>query len=143
MNAPVTPASSDPRPLALGVARLLMAADAALAVWVLWDAARRLIVAVTAPGLVDFGIGVAWALVAAGIIHNGHRMRRVAWAGLIAQALACLAVVGFAVAGSAAASACLAWDRLGAHFLWIPPLLLAGTVLWMIKSDPRRLAARS
>lgn len=132
--------TTDPRPPALGVARVLMAGLALFSAWVFLASLIALGDA-GIDGIVDVIVSVVWVAIAAGVIHNGTRMRMLAWGGLAFQ-LCCFVIVS-ACGEAAWARQCRVWYDAGAAYWWLPAFFVLVTSLWMIISDPRRLAGRS
>lgn len=142
MSDTVTPASQDPRPPALGAARVLMAALVVFALYALVASSLTLAHALRPGTVLNVLTAVVWGVIAVGVIHNGRRMRAAAAIGLFFQALG---LVVSAAAETAQAQWILGWNLwrgAGESYWWIPAVLLVITVWWMVISDPRRLAGR-
>lgn len=135
------PRPSDPRPPAMGAARVLMAVIVVFTGVVLLGGLERLGDGGGVGAALDVATGIVWGIVAAGVIHNGRRMRLVAWGGLACQAMAAAAAILMPAVGVTDVT-WHAWDDGGAAYWWVPTCLLIVTVWWMVVSDPRRLAAR-
>ncbi|MDU0967896.1 MAG: hypothetical protein E7A62_01145 [Actinomycetaceae bacterium] len=142
VNESVQPTPSDPRPPALGAARVLMAALALFTVWLFVTSIVRIHAGVTVGGCLDLVVAAVWALVTAGVIHNGRRMRLAAWAGLAFQVIALVVAAAAETAQADWVCFFLSWRGGGANYWWIPPILVVVTAVWLIVSDPRRLAGR-
>lgn len=91
------------------------------------------------PRLVAVLAGIVYLLAAIGITHNGHRMRLLAW-GSMAAALVGPLVVGLLGLGMARSSPVVsAWADFGAFYWYFPLLLPLIGLVWLWRSDPRRI----
>lgn len=90
--------------------------------------------------LISLIAGLIYLVVAIGITHNGRKMRMIAWVGVITEMIGPLITglleLGLPVDPSAARSA---WSQFGADYWYLPLLIPAIGIIWMWRSDPRRI----
>ncbi|MBD3688666.1 hypothetical protein H8R18_03705 [Nanchangia anserum] len=142
MSEDVNASTIDTRPPALGAARVLMGILVIFAAWSTIAAGSRLVDQASVGNALDVITGLVWCLVAAGIIHNGRRMRALAVTGLLLHAVGLVVAAAAETAEADWVREWLIWRGGGAHYWWIPAILLVVAAWWMIVSDPRRLAGR-
>lgn len=83
--------------------------------------------------------GAIYVLAAAGITHNGRRMRMLGWAAVIICAAGPL-IVGLAGIGlPELAHVRSAWADFGRDFFYAPLAIALSGIIWMWRSNPRRI----
>lgn len=91
------------------------------------------------PRLVAVLAGLTYIVAAVGITHNGKKMRTIAW-GAMAVALAGPYIMGLFELGLEPLSQVVsAWSNFGADYLYIPLVLPPVGIVWLWRSDPRRI----
>ena len=83
---------------------------------------------------------ISWVAMAAGLIHNGRKMRRVALATAIVNTvmpLVALAIPNFPV------DRWSPWHDAGVSYWYVPTVLAALSIAWLYHSSPARLARRN
>ena len=135
--------STDPRPPALGVARLLFGAFLIFALYALYNEVRQLLVTQTIwyPAHVASLLALAlWFLGTAGLIHNGRRMRMVAWAAFLLESLAVIVTTILGLFDVRIATSVTMLGMAGAYYYYIPLVGSVAALGWLVWSNPRRLA---
>ncbi|MBM9433245.1 hypothetical protein [Flaviflexus equikiangi] len=130
----------DSRRSALGWARVLLLLIGGLAAVFLWLA----IVGATSafldsrPGtaLLTLSAAIVWVLMAVGLLHNGRRMRRIAWAGAGLNVL--MPVIGFFA--ELPLYTWSPWREGGVAYWYVPTVLALVSMWWLHHSSPARLA---
>ncbi|MFC5280480.1 hypothetical protein ACFPGO_01120 [Arcanobacterium canis] len=85
-----------------------------------------------------FVAALAWVFGTAGLIHNGRKMRRVAWACWILNAVGTV----WGIAMPHLFCAVSPWQMAGRTYYFLPAIGTVCTLLWLVWSDPARVAAR-
>lgn len=140
------PVKDDRRP-ALGLGRLVMAlywvfgiVTTLLAAWVLVRSATLASSTPIGGKIVALLAGVIYILVAIGITHNGRRMRQMAWVGVIIEMvgpiITGLLELGVPDLGNSLFSP---WAGFGVNYWYLPLLVPIVGIVWMWRSDPRRI----
>lgn len=80
---------------------------------------------------------LVWVAMAVGLLHNGRRMRRIAWATAAVNLLADLITF---VWTTFPVDVWSPWYRGGANYLYVPALLAMAALAWLYHSSPARLA---
>ncbi len=132
----------DDRPPALGLGRIVMALFWALGAWTTIQAVVDLFGhrdGPWGPEIVALLAGLVYLLAAAGLTHNGRRMRMIGWAsiGTSIGAPLVLWLAGFGLPELSAARS--AWTRLGVDFYYLPLVVSLIGAVWMWMSNPRRI----
>lgn len=133
----------DGRPRALGLGRLVMAMFWVLGAWVLATAIVDLFhhqnTLPWGPQIVALIAGIVYFVGAAGLTHNGRRMRIIAGysIGISIAAPIIIGIAGFDVPDLIVARS--AWNRWGADFYYLPLIISMIGTGWMWRSNPRRI----
>lgn len=131
----------DPRTRSLGWARILIFCVAAITIWIGAVEVAEFVKVAQAPVRVTALLAsVGYAAGALGLIHNGRKMRMIAWAAYVGELIALLCVLALARPG--ATTVALAWEKAGEYFYYLPALLPLIGIIWLAWSDPRRLVGR-
>lgn len=95
------------------------------------------------PRLVAVLAGLTYLVAAVGITHNGKKMRLTAWGAMIV-ALAGPYITGlFELGVEPAIPAVSAWSSFGAQYWYVPLVLPPVGLIWMWRSNPRRIVVIS
>ncbi|WP_182353390.1 hypothetical protein [Flaviflexus huanghaiensis] len=133
----------DSRRSALGWARVLLLLIIALAVVFTWlaivGATGAFLDSLPGTAVLTLTAAVVWALMAAGIVHNGRRMRRIA--GIAAAINVVMPIVGLWVAMPL--DQWSPWRSGGVAYWYIPTIVAAVTLWWLFHSSPARLAQQN
>lgn len=142
MSSPET----DPRPRAYGGGRALVAVYAVLAVAATFRSgvqlATRASDAPLAYGLSAFS-AVVYVVATIALAHNGTRMRRVAWGAVLVELVGVLAVGAVSLARPELFPDATVWSQFGIGYGFVPLILPVLGILWLVRSDPARLARAS
>lgn len=134
----------DQRPPSLGLGRIIIAIFWLLGAWVFTAAVLDLFHAQGqpwGPRLVALLAGVDYLVAAIALTHNGRRMRLVGWVS-IALSIAIPLILWIAALGlDELNSARSAWTGLGADFYYLPILASLIGLVWMWRSNPRRIVS--
>lgn len=134
----------DQRPPSLGLGRIIIALFWLLGVWIVAMAIVDLFHAQGlpwGPRLVALLAGVDYVVAAIALTHNGRRMRLVGWSA-IALSIAAPLVLWVASLGlDELNTARSAWTGLGADFYYLPLALSVVGIIWMWRSNPRRIVS--
>ena len=134
----------DQRPPSLGLGRIIIALFWLLGVWIVAMAVVDLFHAQGlpwGPRLVALLAGVDYVVAAIALTHNGRRMRLVGWSA-IALSIAAPLVLWVASLGlDELNTARSAWTGLGADFYSLPLALSVVGIIWMWRSNPRRIVS--
>ncbi|ACQ80132.1 putative integral membrane protein [Beutenbergia cavernae DSM 12333] len=133
----------DPRRRAYGAGRALIAvygvfalsATARAGVQLVRDAAE----APLAYGLSAFS-ALVYVVATIALAHNGHRMRRVAWAAVVVELVGVLAVGTLSVVDPAAFPKDTVWSHFGQGYGFVPLVLPLLGLAWLWRSSPARIA---
>ncbi|MDP9800184.1 hypothetical protein J2S49_000260 [Arcanobacterium wilhelmae] len=141
-KAPGSPQLTDTRtrswgwPIAL---MILLAVASTIFAWRAVLAATAQFVAGDVGGAVTTLLAaIAWVLGTAGLIHNGRKMRRIAWVSWSLNVLGSL----IGVVAPAAFSAVNPWQMAGKEYFFLPAIGTIFALGWLAWSDPARVAAR-
>ncbi|MDO4888374.1 MAG: hypothetical protein Q3979_06685 [Actinomycetaceae bacterium] len=134
----------DERQSARGWPRILFVVLACLACIFLW----RGIIASTdaflhgfvAEGFLTLTAAVTWTMGAVGIVHNGRRMRRIAYLAWMLNVLA--PFVALAVS-SWQLDRVNPWYHGGATYFFLPTVGAVAALVWLAWSDPSKIATRN
>ncbi len=91
------------------------------------------------PRIVAVLAGVTYLLVAVGITHNGKKMRLLAWSALIASLVGPFVMGLFELGMEQVSEVPSAWAQFGASYWYVPLLLPVIGLIWMWRSNPRRI----
>lgn len=130
----------DQRRSAHGLARVLLLTIAGFAVAFIWlgivGATSAFMSSAPGTALLTLLAAAVWVLMAAGLLHNGHRMRRIAAATALTNVVTPL--IGLAV--ELPLYNWSPWRHGGIAFWYVPTLLAAVALWWLYHSSPARLA---
>ena len=134
----------DKRPPSLGLGRIIIALFWVLGVWIFATAIVDLFHGQGkpwGPQLVALLAGVDYLVAATALTHNGRRMRMVGWVS-IALSIAVPIVLWVASLGlDELNSARSAWTGMGVDFYYIPLVVSLIGIVWMWRSNPRRIVS--
>ena len=134
----------DQRPPSLGLGRIIIALFWVLGVWIFVTAVIDLFHGQDkpwGPQLVALLAGVDYLVAATALTHNGRRMRMVGWVS-IALSIAVPIVLWVASLGlDELNSARSAWTGMGVDFYYIPLVVSLVGIVWMWRSNPRRIVS--
>ena len=134
----------DKRPPSLGLGRIIIAPFCVLGVWIFATAIVDLFHGQGkpwGPQLVALLAGVDYLVAATALTHNGRRMRMVGWVS-IALSIAVPIVLWVASLGlDELNSARSAWTGMGVDFYYIPLVVSLVGIVWMWRSNPRRIVS--
>ena len=134
----------DKRPPSLGLGRIIIALFWVLGVWIFATAIIDLCHGQGkpwGPQLVALLAGVDYLVAATALTHNGRRMRMVGWVSI---ALSIAVPIGLWVASlglDELNSARSAWTGMGVDFYYIPLVVSLIGIVWMWRSNPRRIVS--
>jgi hypothetical protein len=83
---------------------------------------------------------LCWIAGAVGIIHNGRRMRRLAWATWVINAVMPFVAL---VVGNVALDRVSPWFDAGATYFYLPVLGAVAAIAWLAWSSPSQIATRN
>lgn len=129
----------DDRRPAYGLGRLVIAVHALASLWLVVRVLALVLGTsrTTAGEGGDLLVAALYGVSAAGVLHNGHRMRAVAWVGSAVCLLGVL--LGALLDGGAAGAAVPAlWQSLGARFAFLPLVVPVVGLTWLGWSRPGR-----
>lgn len=134
----------DKRPPSLGLGRIIIALFWVLGVWIFATAIVDLFHGQDkpfGPQLVALLAGVDYLVAATALTHNGKRMRIVGWTA-ISLSIGIPLVLWVASLGlDELNSARSAWTGMGADFYYLPLFVSLIGVVWMWRSNPRRIVS--
>lgn len=134
----------DQRPPSLGLGRIIIALFWLLGAWILVTAILDLFHAQEqpwGPRIVALLAGIDYLVAATALTHNGRRMRMVGWV-TISLSIAIPIVLWVASLGlDELNSARSAWTGLGADFYFLPFIVSIIGLIWMWRSNPRRIVS--
>lgn len=134
----------DKRPPSLGLGRIIIALFWVLGVWIFATAIVDLFHGQGkpwGPQLVALLAGIDYLVAATALTHNGRRMRMVGWVS-IALSIAVPIVLWVASLGlDELNSARSAWTAMGADFYYLPLVVSLIGIVWMWRSNPRRIVS--
>ncbi|MCI6411707.1 MAG: hypothetical protein SOX57_02975 [Schaalia hyovaginalis] len=138
---PVGESVQDDRRPSLGLGRIVMAAFWAVGIWTGAAGAADLLdhSGPWGPSILTLLAGVVYLMAAAGITHNGRRMRILGWACIGTSIGAPLILWVAALDLPELSEARSAWTGLGADFHFIPLAVSLVGLVWMWLSNPRRI----
>lgn len=133
----------DRRRSAHGSARVLLFIIGGFAIASLWlgiVGATSLFMS-SLPGTALFTLlaAIVWAIMAIGLLHNGQKMRKIAWA----TALINLAMPLIGLFADLPLYTWSPWRDGGIAFWYVPTILAAVSMWWLYYSSPARLAQRN
>lgn len=133
----------DRRRSAHGSARVLLFVIVGFAIAFLWlgivGATSAFISSLPGTALLTLLAAAVWMLMAVGLLHNGHRMRRIAWAAALINLV--LPLIGFFA--DMPLYHWSPWRDGGVAFWYVPTALVAVSLWWLYYSSPARLAQRN
>lgn len=133
----------DSRRSAIGWARVLLLVIAAFAVAFLWlgivGATSAFLNELPGTAVLTLVAAIVWALLAAGLLHNGRRMRRIAWACAAVNVIMPLVDLW----ADLPLYSWSPWRDGGVAFWYVPTLLAAVSLWWLHHSSPARLAQQN
>ncbi|MEZ7897733.1 MAG: hypothetical protein QMB98_02835 [Flaviflexus sp.] len=134
---------SDSRRTAHGTARLLLLFIAAASLVFAW---LGVVGATTAfmedrPGTAVLTLiaAITWIAMSAGLLHNGRRMRRVAWISALINVV--MPLIGIFV--SLPLDKWSPWRDGGLAYWYVPTVLAVVAMVWLYNSSPARLAQQN
>jgi hypothetical protein len=134
----------DKRPPSLGLGRIIIALFWVLGVWIFATAIIDLFHGQGkpwGPQLVALLAGIDYLVAATALTHNGKRMRMVGWVS-ISLSIGIPLVLWVASLGlDELNSARSAWTAMGADFYYLPLVVSLIGIVWMWRSNPRRIVA--
>lgn len=138
-SEPVNQSHKDPRTASWGAGRIFMALLVVFAVVALFHELSTL----PASGSAGYGLAMLslanvahWIILSIAVIHNGRRMRLLAWTLTGIEALL-LVLFAFVFSSAHLDSAQLLYNW-GQAYYYLPAILTALTLLWLIVSSPLR-----
>lgn len=133
----------DSRRSALGWARVLLFIIIAFAAAFVWlgivGATSAFLNSLPGTAVLTLVAAVVWSLMAAGIVHNGRRMRRIAWAAAAVNVIMPIIDLWAAMPLDTWSS----WRSGGVAYWYVPTLVAAVTLWWLYHSSPARLAQQN
>lgn len=137
-------AARDQRPPSLGLGRIIIALFWMLGLWIFATAIVDLFHGQDkpwGPQLVALLAGIDYLVAAIALTHNGRRMRMVGWAA-ITLSIAVPFVLWVASLGlEELNSARSAWTGMGSDFYYLPLVVSLIGIVWMWRSNPRRIVS--
>ncbi len=134
----------DRRPPSLGLGRIIIALFWLFGAWIFVTAIVDLFHGQGkpwGPQIVALLAGVDYLVAAVALTHNGRRMRQVGWV-TIGLSIAVPIVLWVASLGlEELNSARSAWTGMGVDFYYLPLLVSLIGVVWMWRSNPRRIVS--
>jgi len=134
----------DKRPPSLGLGRIIIALFWLLGAWIFVTAIVDLFHGQGkpwGPQIVALLAGVDYLVAATALTHNGKRMRQVGWV-TIGLSIAVPIILWVASLGLDELNvARSAWTGMGADFYYLPLLVSLIGVVWMWRSNPRRIVS--
>ena len=141
---PAQASHKDPRTASWGLGRIFMAGLVVFSVVALFHEFSTL----PAAGSSGYGLAMLslanvahWIVLSIAVIHNGRRMRLLAWALSGIETLL-LVLFAFAFSGSDLERAQLLFNW-GQEYFYLPAILTALTIVWLLVSSPLRSGNRS
>lgn len=134
---------ADPRPRAYGAGRALVLAYGILAVAATARSVYQLITkAGEAPLAYSLSLVAALVYVVAtfALAHNGVRMRRLAWGAVLLELVGVVSVGIWSFARPGDFADATVWSHFGQGYGFIPAVLPLLGILWLVRSDPARIA---
>ena len=117
---------------------LLIAASALVFVWLgIAGATSAFMNSHPVLGLVTTCAALIWVGMASGLLHNGRRMRRIAWASAIINLV--MPIVALIV-DSFPVDRWSPWYSGGASYWYVPTVAAFVSIIWLFYSSPARLA---
>lgn len=136
--------AGDQRPPSLGLGRIIIAMFWLLGAWILVMAILDLFQAqgqAWGPRIVALLAGIDYLVAATALTHNGRRMRLVGWV-TISLSIAIPIILWVASLGlDELNSARSAWTGFGADFFYLPLVVSIIGLIWMWRSNPRRIVS--
>lgn len=134
---------SDSRRTARGSARLLIFLIAGLTLVFSWlgvvGATSAFMNDRPATAALTLVAAIVWIGMSAGLLHNGRRMRRVAWAGAIINLT--LPIIGIFV--NLPLDMWSPWRDGGLAYWYVPTIVTVMAIIWLYTSSPARLAQQN
>ncbi len=140
-HEPVNDSVQDDRHPSFGLGRIVMAAFWAFGIWTsaigITDLLTRQGHWVTS--ILTLCAGVVYLMAAAGLTHNGRRMRILGWACIATSSVAPLIMWITAPLLPDMAEGRSVWANWGADFFFLPLVISLIGLIWMWLSNPRRI----